>query len=119
MNAIRRILTLAGVGLCSCFVAAACTGNATGSEKPFAGISDAQPMKSTEVLTHLFQGGRNLCAKADFLAKARTNQSDCLAYIEKTRPLCEQESLEKMPESVKSKTDLRSFGREFYRCLMP
>ena len=109
----------ARLALCSCLLMVACTGRANDGSKSFANVSPQHPMASAVVLKHLFNGGGNMCADPDLQAKARINEPDCLAYIEKTRPVCEQESLAKMPASISSKPDLRKFAIEFYFCLMP
>ena len=109
----------ARLALCTCLLTAACTGRANDGSKPFANISPQHPMESAVVLKHLFDGGGRMCTQQNVLAKARISEPDCLAYIEKTRPVCEQESLARMPAAISSKADLRKFGVEFYFCLMP
>lgn len=106
-------------GALACLLAAACTSRADDPSKPFARISADHPMASDEVLTHLFKGGQDLCGEASFLDRARISQMDCLAHIDKTRAICTQEALARMPPQIASKDDLHVHGRQFYRCLMP
>jgi hypothetical protein len=95
-----------------------CSG-ATSDAAPLDSSPQALPLDREGAMNYFAQSTRKLCGRAGFLELVGKDQQQCLAYIDRAHPVCDEEALVAMPASFKSAEEARGFGQTYVRCLSP
>jgi hypothetical protein len=93
--------------------------DATSDAAPLDPAAQALPLDREGAMKYFAASTRKLCGRAGFLELVRKDQKQCMAYIERAHPVCDEEAMVAMPASFKSADEARGFGQTYVRCLSP
>jgi hypothetical protein len=101
------------------FVALMGCSGASSDAAPLDSSPQALPLDREGAMNYFAQSTRKLCGRDGFLELVGKDQQQCLAYIDRAHPVCDEEALLAMPASFKSAEEARGFGLGYVRCLSP